>query len=201
MWKRPGGNVHVHGRERSRREEKEGKREMREWEREEEEGGGEERRGREGEREEMRRGEGEEVVHDILSAHGPFYYTCMGSLGPRLSPQKNGERAWDRGYYMGVLACTSSSYTSNSRPPHTAFVACMQVTKAMWGLIHLFLAFLVQVSSAPGILRWESLWAAGRAAGEEVWVWEDADGTWGDREGPQTLSTGAGETEEEGTCR
>ena len=38
----------------------------------------------------MRRGEGEEVVHDILSAHGPFYYTCMGSLGPRLSPQKMG---------------------------------------------------------------------------------------------------------------
>ena len=34
----------------------------------------------------MRRGEGEEVVHDILSTQGPFYY--MGSLGPRLSPQK-----------------------------------------------------------------------------------------------------------------
>ena len=63
-----------------------------------------EKRG-EGEREEMRRGEGEEVVHDILSTHGPFYY-------------------------MGVLACTSS-YTSNCRPSHTAFAACMQVTKAV----------------------------------------------------------------------
>ena len=188
------------------------------WERDEQEGGkgGEERDEREGENERGRkrkegekRGEGErekgrkwggERERRLFMTYCPprDHSTIWVASVPGSLLKKNGERAWDWGYYMGVLACTSSSYTSNSRPPHTAFVACMQVTKAMWGLIHLFLAFLVQVSSAPGVLRWESLWAAGRTAGEEVWVWEDADGTWGDREGPQTLSTGAGETEEEG---
>lgn len=163
MWTRPGDNVHVCGRERSRREGKEGKREMRGRKRKE---GEKEWRGRKGGNEEGR-GRG------CCSWHTVHPWTVL------------------------LYGCTSS-YTSNSRPPHTAFVACMQVTKAVWSLIHLFLAFLAQVSSAPGVLGWESLWAAGRAAGEEVWVWEDADGTWGDGEGPQTLSTGAGETEEEG---